>query len=81
MYGAETWPVPNSLQQKHDVFQSCYLRRIWCINWWDRVATEEVLRRSNQSTVSSTVRRSRHRWLCHVLRMSEGRIPRRTLEC
>ncbi len=79
-YGAETWPVPSSILHKLDVFQSRCLRRIWRINWWDRVTTDEVLCRSNQSPVSSMVRRSRHRWLGHVLRMSNERISRRILE-
>ena len=78
-YGAETWPVANTLLHRLDVFQSRCLRRIWRINWWDHVRTEDVLRRSNQTPISEMVRRSRLRWLGHVLRMSEERIPRRML--
>ena len=80
VYGAETWPATEGLLKRLDTFQSRCLRRIWGINWWDYIRTEDVLHRSHQPSVSTIIRRSRLRWFGHVMRMDEIRLPKRILD-
>ena len=53
--------------------------------WWDhRISNTEVRRRvfganQDKNKLGSVLRLNRLRWLGHVLRMSEERLPRRAL--
>ena len=42
----------------------------------DKVTNEEVLRRTSLTTMPTILKRRRLRWLGHVSRMEDGRIPK-----
>ena len=42
----------------------------------DKVTNEEVLRRTSLTTLPTILKRRRLRWLGHVSRMEDGRIPK-----
>ena len=42
----------------------------------DKVSNEEVLQRASLPTVSALIKQRRLRWLGHVRRMDDGRIPK-----
>ena len=46
------------------------------ISWQDRVTNTEVLERAHSSTIYTLLSQRRLRWLGHVHRMADGRIPR-----
>ena len=52
------------------------LRRILNIKWQDRVTNEEVLKQAQMPSLYTMLRQRRLRWLGHVHRMSDGRIPK-----
>ena len=52
------------------------LRRILGISWEDKVPNTEVLSRANLPTMFTLFRQRRLRWLGHVHRMDDGRIPK-----
>ena len=52
------------------------LRRILGISWEDKVPNTEVLSRANLPTMFTLLRQRRLRWLGHVRRMDDGRIPK-----
>ena len=52
------------------------LRRILGINWSDKVPNAQVLERAGLPTMYTLLRKRRLRWLGHVRRMEDGRIPK-----
>ena len=52
------------------------LRRILSIHWTDKVTNNIVLERAGVPTIFTLLRQRRLRWLGHVRRMSDGRIPK-----
>ena len=56
-----------------------WLRGIFGITWRDKVTNEEVRKRTGQIHLEKVIRERRMRWLGHVARMDEVRIPKQTL--
>ena len=79
LYGSETWPTLAHHIRRLEVFHQRSLRQIMNIKWWHRVTNTEVLERANCSSIESMIRRSRLRWLGHVSRMDNSRIPKQLL--
>ena len=52
------------------------LRRILEITWHDKVTNNAVLERAGIPTVHILLKQRRMRWLEHVTRMKDGRIPK-----
>ena len=52
------------------------MRRILGIKWQDRVTNTEVLKRSKVPSMYCLLKQRRMRWLGHVTRMDDGRIPK-----
>ena len=46
------------------------------VSWQDTVSNTEVLSRANLSSMFTLLRQRRLRWLGHVHRMKDGRIPK-----
>ena len=52
------------------------IRRILVISWQDKVTNAKVLSRAGLPTMYTLLRQRRLRWLGHVRRMEDGRIPK-----
>ena len=52
------------------------LRRILSISWTDKVSNNEVLERADIPSMFTLLRQRRLRWLGHVHKMEDGRIPK-----
>ena len=76
LYSSETWATTKKQEAKLNSFHFRCLRRILGISWIDKVTNEEVLRRTSLTTLPTILRRRRLRWLGHVSRMEDGRIPK-----
>ncbi|KAI8494032.1 hypothetical protein Bbelb_283790 [Branchiostoma belcheri] len=76
LYGSETWSTYAVQEAKLNAFHMRCLRRILGITWMDRVTNSEVLRRSRSRTMYAILSERRLRWLGHVRRMDQGRIPK-----
>ncbi len=61
------------------VFQINCLRRICGISLRDHVPNVNVLNRCNTLSVESQLQGKRHRWLGHVFRMPNDRLPKKLL--
>jgi len=57
-----------------------WLRGILGITWRDKVTNEEIRKRTGQTLLEKMIRDRRLRWLGHVTRMDEVRIPKQTLQ-
>jgi hypothetical protein len=71
-------PGPFTLEQESRLiaFYMRSLRRILNIKWSDRISNTEVLHRAQIPSLCTLLRQRRHRWLGHVHRMTDGRIPK-----
>ncbi|CAH8551147.1 unnamed protein product [Schistosoma intercalatum] len=82
LYGSETWPLRVEDTRKLLVFDHRCLRNIAGVCWDHRVSNSEVRRRvlgNDGKSVDEVVNLHRLRWLDHVLRMPEHRLPRRAM--
>ena len=71
--------VDYTSSKKLEAAHHRWLRSILGITWRDRVTNEEVRRRTGQTTLEKVIRERRMRWLGHVVRMEEVRIPKQAL--
>ena len=73
LYGGESWTTYAGQEKRLNTFHMRCLRRI---HWSDKVTNNEVLERSGLPTLFTLLRQRRLRWLGHVRRMENGRIPK-----
>ena len=76
LYGSETWTTYSRQEKRLNSFHLRSLRRILGISWQDKVTNTEVLSRADLPTMYTLLRQRRLRWLGHVHRMEDGRIPK-----
>jgi hypothetical protein len=76
LYGSEAWTTYAEHEKRLNTFHQRCLRSILGISWKDRVTNAEVLTRTGLSSMYSMLRLRRLRWLGHVHRMQDGRIPK-----
>ena len=76
LFGSESWTTYASQEKRLNIFHMRCLRRILSISWTDKVSNNEVLARANIPSMFTLLRQRRLRWLGHVYRMEDGRIPK-----
>uniref|UniRef100_A0A8W8JBQ4 Reverse transcriptase domain-containing protein n=1 Tax=Magallana gigas TaxID=29159 RepID=A0A8W8JBQ4_MAGGI len=76
LYGSESWTTYSRQERRLHAFHLRCLRRILGILWKDKVPNTEVLSRANLPSMFTMLRQRRLRWLGHVRRMVDGRIPK-----
>lgn len=79
LYASETWTMYRRQERKLNTFHLRCLRKILGIKWQDRVPNSKVLELSSQLTISTILSKRRMRWLGHVKRMDDNRIPKQLL--
>ena len=84
LYGAETWPLRVEDIQKLSVFDSRCLRSIARLAWNNRISNAEVRKRAfinarDARPLKEIINHHRLRWLGHVLRMPNDRLPSRVV--
>jgi hypothetical protein len=76
LYGSETWTLCSRQEKKLNSFHMRCLRRILGISWSDYITNKVVLERADTTSMYTLLKQKRLRWLGHVSRMQEGRIPK-----
>lgn len=76
LYGSEAWATYSRQEKKLNTFHMRCLRRILSVTWQDKVTNNEILQRSHLPSMFTLLRQRRLRWLGHVRRMEDGRIPK-----
>ena len=79
MYGCETWVLSAKESARLEVFQMRCLRSVLGITKFHHRRNEDIRRETNQPPIAELVTRTRLRWLGHVARMAEQRLPLRLL--
>ena len=75
----ETWSTLAKHLHLLEMFHQRSLRQILNIKWWHRITNIEVLQRAKTTSIETMVRSNRLRWLGHVCRMPDHRIPKQLL--
>ena len=65
------WQSMKTLEAAHNKFQ----RRLLGIKWYDTVSNAEVGKRTGMAKIVEIIKERRLRWLWHVIRMEDCRIP------
>ena len=76
LYGSEAWTLYSRQERRLNAFHLRCLRRLLGITWQDRVTNIDVLSRANLPSMFAILTQRRLRWLGHVTRMDDGRIPK-----
>ena len=76
LYGSESWTTYARQEKRLENFHIRCLRRSLCIKWQDRVTNIEVLEKASSLSIHLMLCQRRLRWLGHVHRMDDGRIPK-----
>jgi hypothetical protein len=78
-YAAETWPMTVANMKKLEAAHHKWQRKILGIIWKDKITNEEVRRRTGMGKMEDILRKKRLRWLGHLHRMDNNRIPKQAL--
>ena len=76
LYGSETWTTYAGQESKFNTFHLRSISSILGISWLDKVTNADVLSRAVLPSIYTLLRQRRLRWLSHVRRMEDGRIPK-----
>lgn len=79
LYGSEAWTLYSRQEHRLNAFHMRCLRRLLGITWQDRVTNNDVLARAGMPSMYALLTQRRLRWLGHVCRMEDGRIPKDVL--
>ena len=77
--GCETWTTYRWHIKQLEQFHTRALHMIMGIRWQDRVTNQEVLDRAGSTSIESMLLKAQLHWTGHVIRMTDGRIPRQLL--
>ncbi|XP_047470539.1 uncharacterized protein LOC125026277 [Penaeus chinensis] len=78
-YGAETWTLYSSQEKRLNTYHLRCLRKIMGISWEDRKTNSEVLELAGLPSMFTILGKRRLRWLGHLRRMDDSRIPKQLL--
>ena len=76
LYSSEAWTTYTRQDTTLKSFHIRCLRRILYISWQDKVTHTDVLERASSFSIYTLLSQRRLRWLGHVHRMPNGRIPK-----
>ena len=76
LYGSESWAVYAVQEKRLNTLHLRHLRLILGIQWHHKVTNNEVLSLAGIDSLFSLLKQRRLRWLGHVRRMDDGRIPK-----
>jgi len=79
LYSAELWPIKVTSMKKLEAAHHRWQRKILGVTWKDKLKNEEIRTRTGLQKVETIIMERRLRWLGHVMRMDNDRIPHQEL--
>ena len=79
LYGCETWRTTQTIQRKIQTFFNTCLRRIYKIQWQEKIRNEELWERAGQEPVAKQILRRKWGWIGHTLRKPAASTTRQAL--
>ena len=76
LYSCESWTLYTRQELRLNAFHLRSIRKILGITWQDRVPNKDVLARAKIPSMFALLSQRRLRWVGHVVRMQDGRIPK-----
>src|ERR1700733_5286816 len=80
LYSSETWPMTAANLRRLEAAHHRWQRRILGVTWRDMIRNEEIRRRTGMETIEDVIKKTRLRWLGHLHRMEEDRIPKQAMD-
>ena len=79
LYSSEAWTIYARQMRQLEAWHVKSLRSILGVSWKDRLTYEEIYRRTGSTSLESQLARRQLRWIGHVVRMEETRLPKQIL--
>ena len=79
LYGSESWTVYRRHLKSLEAFHIRCLQRILDITWKNKVTHTQIFQQTNTVSIEATLAKRQLRWVGHIKRMPEQRLPRRVL--
>ena len=79
LYGCESWTPYRRQIRALEAFHIRCLQRILRLTWKDKVTHNEILQRTNCDSIEAHIARRTLRWVGHVIRMPDERLPKQVL--
>jgi sorting nexin-29 len=80
LYGCESWALREEDLRRLETFESRKLRQLLGVSYRDKITNTTILTRAKiKMTIRQTVYDRRMKWLGHILRMNDARLPKRAL--
>ena len=79
LYGAEAWTIYRVEVKKLHAYMMRQLRDIMGVKWYDKITNDEILSRANLPWMADILIEKNLRWLGHVQRMENDRLPKQLL--
>ncbi|GFR86704.1 hypothetical protein ElyMa_006059900 [Elysia marginata] len=76
LYGSESWTLYSHQEQRLNALHMLSLRPLQSITWQNRVTNTGVLAQPGMSSPFAILSQKRLRWLRHMCRMEDRRIPK-----
>ena len=80
LYGAESWPVNNKIEQKITAAEMKYLRRISNKTKRDMIRNTKIREDLKVKPITEYIETSQLKWYGHVKRMENKRLPKKIME-
>ena len=79
LYGCEAWTIYRAHIRSLESFHIRSLQKILGLTWADCVPHVTILQTAKSSSIESLIIRRQLRWVGHVIRMPENRLPKQLL--
>lgn len=79
LYGGESWTLYRKQIRRLEAFHIRCLQIILGLIWRDRVPHIEIIQTANTISIETMIIARQLRWVGHVIRMPENRLPRQVL--
>lgn len=79
LYGAEIWTIYRRHLSQLEHFHITCLQKILGITWKERLTHAQILNKTNSLSIEAMIAKRQLRWLGHVIRMPDERLPKQIL--
>ena len=79
LYGCETWRTTQTMQRKIQTFFNTCLRRIYKIQWQEKIRNEDLWKQAGQEPVAKQILRRKWGWIGHTLKKPASSTTRQAL--
>ena len=79
LYSSECWTTYMRQERRLNIFHMQCLKHILGIKWQDRITHQEILERAKTQSMHSLLSQRCLRWVGHICRMDDGRLPKDVL--